>query len=356
MSNNTSRVTLKVIAEQCGYSVNTVSRALRGDDKLPAQTVTKIQTIADELGYIRNNFAAGLRSGHSNTIAIIVDDILNQHYSLLISQINHLLKNQGYDVMILLTNLRDNLVLHMINVAISNSVDGILFFPFTTNTEPIRLIRKHNIPFVLMDREIKGISADLVCCDDYTGGYLAGQELCRLGHKRFLYVAGPSKNASQVQRELGFRKALSEHGIGEENLRVFSTVDVFSIAASHSEIMRLLSPIDYTAIFVFNDQTAYIIINNLQKANYRIPEDISIIGFDRLRHGIPYLPPLTSVACRSSMDMAKAAVEFLQNRIKEPTLPLQRKVLPVSVYPDGTADTAPQAEPANESLFQKVTI
>lgn len=346
MNTRTPRVTLKVIAEHCGYSVNTVSRALRGDEKLPVQTVEKIQNTAHELGYIRNNFASGLRSGRSNIIAIIVDDILNHHYSLLISQMDRLLKETGYEVMILITNLRDDLVLHMINVAISNSADGILFFPYTTNAAPTRLIRKHNIPFVLVDREIDNIQADLVCCNDYAGGYIAGKELCRLGHKRFLYVPGPEKNGSQIQRDRGFRAALAEHGFGADCIRTVTSVDKFPISADYREIIELLSPIDYTAIFVFNDQTAYVILNTLRAAGYRVPEDISVIGFDRLRQGLPYLPPLSTIACSSSMDMAQTAVHTLQMRIENPSLPYQRKILDVSFYPDGTAGEAPQAAEA----------
>lgn len=344
MSTDHSRVTLKVIAEQCGYSINTVSRALRGDKKLPAQTVSKIQSAADELGYIRNNFASGLRSGHSNLIAIIVDDILNQHYSLLISQMDKLLKKQGYDVMILTTNLRDDLVIHMVNVAISNSVDGILFFPYTTNAAPVKLIRRHNIPLVLIDREIEGITADLIRCDDYAGGYLAGTQLFLLGHRRFLYVTGPQENGSQLLRERGFMKALFDKGLDENCVRTISTIDVYSIAADHSEIMNLLSPIDYTAIFVFNDQTAHVIVNNLRKANYRIPEDISVIGFDFLCNDIPYLPPLSSIACSSSRNISENAVTFLLNRIQTPSYPYQRKVLPVNFYANGTTGIAPQAD------------
>ena len=342
MNTKTTRVTLKVIAEHCGYSVNTVSRALRGDKKLPAQTIEKIQNVAQKLGYIRNNLASGLRSGHSNTIAIIVDDILNHHYSLLISQMDQLLKELGYEVMVLITNLRDDLVLHMINVAISNSVDGILFFPYTTNAAPTRLIRQHNIPFVLVDREISHIESDLVCCNDYAGGYLAGSELCRLGHRRFLYVPGPEKNGSQIQRDRGFRTALAEHGIGDDCIRTVTSVDQFPICADYQEIIELLSPIDYTAIFVFNDQTAYVILNTLRMANFRVPEDISVIGFDRLRQGLPYLPPLSSIACSSTMDIAREAVHALQARIENPSLPYQRKILEVAFYPDGTSGAAPQ--------------
>ena len=229
----------------------------------------------------------------------------------------------------------------MINVAISNSVDGILFFPYTTNAAPTRLIRKHNIPFVLVDREISNIQADIVCCNDYAGGYLAGQELCRLGHRRFLYVPGPEKNGSQIQRDRGFRAALAEHGFGADCIRTITSVEKLPISADCSEILKLLSPIDYTGIFVFHDQAAYVILNTLRSAGYRVPEDISVIGFDHLRQGLPYLPPLSSIACSSSMDIAHAAVHALQMRIKNPAIPFQRIILDVAFYSDGTAGPVP---------------
>ena len=91
MAINKTRVTLKTIADQCGYSVNTVSRALRNDQRLSTQTISKIQSTADQLGYIRNSHASSLRSGRSNIIAIITEELLNPHYSLLTSEIDRIL-------------------------------------------------------------------------------------------------------------------------------------------------------------------------------------------------------------------------------------------------------------------------
>ena len=330
MAINKTRVTLKTIADQCGYSVNTVSRALRNDQRLSTQTISKIQSTADQLGYIRNSHASSLRSGRSNIIAIITEELLNPHYSLLTSEIDRILHKIGYQIMIFCTYLSNELISQAISTAVSNSVDGILFFPSVDDTEPLKQICDHNIPVVLVDREISEVSADIVRCDDYEGGYLAGKELCRLGHKRFLYIAGPHSNDSQLQREAGFRRALQDNHIPLENLRIapFKISELSSPAA----VMEFLRPLDYTAIFAFNDQVAYLIQTSLLAENYRIPEDISLIGFDYIRQGFTYLPPLTSIACESIQNMAQTAVSFLLRRIEDPSLPPQREVLPVNIY------------------------
>ena len=95
------RITLKDISEQCGYSVNTVSRALRDDPRLPEATISRIKQVADELGYMKNVIASSMRSGHTNLIAVIVDDIQNPHYSDIISQISIKLRKYGYHTLIL---------------------------------------------------------------------------------------------------------------------------------------------------------------------------------------------------------------------------------------------------------------
>ena len=116
------RVTLKDIANECGYSVNTVSRALRGDTKLSEQTRKKIQQTAKEKGYIRNNLASSLRSGASHIIAVIVNDIRNQHFTSMISEIELFLRQAGYDMMILCTQLEEQgrqIGTQMVHVCIS---------------------------------------------------------------------------------------------------------------------------------------------------------------------------------------------------------------------------------------------
>lgn len=338
------RVTLKNIADECGYSVNTVSRALRDDTRLPAETLAKIQATARNLGYIRNNLASSLRSGKTHTIAVIADEIQNPYYSSIISQLDLKLKEAGYNLLILCTqaadepgmgNVNERLGREMINVAISHSVDGILCFPYASDSHMADPIMQNHIPFVLIGRELSGLETDVVRCDDYAGGYLAGQELFRLGHRKYLYISGPSRNTSQCDREKGFFDALTVSGISRENIRIISFENIRR-SIKENNITELLTPIDYTAIFSFNDHMAYPVISCLLSENFRIPEDISIIGFDHIRYDVPYALPLTSIAHQNCYNFADSIVELLLSRIENPELPPRAKILPITIYDEGT--------------------
>ncbi|MDO4273072.1 MAG: LacI family DNA-binding transcriptional regulator [Eubacteriales bacterium] len=338
MSQN--RITLKTIAAECGYSVNTVSRALRNDTKLPPETLEKIQTSARNLGYIRNSLASSLRSGKSHVIAVIVEEIQNPHYSYLVSQLDSKLRKLGYVVMILCSHASEKIEQQMVNIAISHSVDGILLFPHSNKRHSAELITKNQVPLVLIDREIKDFTADIVCIDDYGGGYFIGKRLAELGHQRFLYIAGPLNNDSQPKRQNGFVKALTEAGIPKKNIRIIPSKDMLS-AISANTIRDLLLPVDYTAVFSFNDEMAYYAVNCLHNEGFRMPEDLSIAGFDHIRKNISYLLPLSSISCQENCNIAEIAIELLLKRIENPDLPIQSRVLPVSFYDEGTIGPAP---------------
>ena len=163
------RITLKDISEQCGYSVNTVSRALRDDPRLPEATISRIKQVADELGYMKNIIASSMRSGHTNLIAVIVDDIQNPHYSDIISQISIKLRKYGYHTLILASYIEKNYADYSLSLALSYNVSGIVFFPRNYNKNAINLINQNKIPLVLIDREIPECQTDFVRCDDYQG-------------------------------------------------------------------------------------------------------------------------------------------------------------------------------------------
>lgn len=338
------RVTLKNIADECGYSVNTVSRALRNDTRLSEETLTKIQTTANSLGYIRNSLASSLRSGKTHTIAVIADEILNPWYSAIISQLDIRLKEAGYRLLTLCTQVLDDpgmeaenekRVMEMINMAVSYSVDGLFCFPYSSDSHIAEPVLQNNIPLVLIGRELTGLSVDVVRYDDYAGGYLAGKKLLDLGHRKYLYIAGPVRNTSQCDREKGFLDALKSGGISEKDVRVVP-FHAISRAIKENTVTDMIKPFDYTAIFSFNDHLTYPIISCLQSENLRIPEDISVIGFDHIRYDVTYALPLTSISHEVGYNIADCAVELLLNRIGNPGLPPTSRILPVTIYDEGT--------------------
>ena len=133
-----TRVTLKDIANECGYTANTVSRAMRNDPHLPEGTRKMIRETAARLGYIPNKVASSLRSGKSHVIAVIVNDLHNQHFCQMLGKMDAELQKAGYSLLILCMQLNEELAEQQINTAISLSVDGILYFPHMRSRTPVR--------------------------------------------------------------------------------------------------------------------------------------------------------------------------------------------------------------------------
>ena len=320
------RITLKDISEQCGYSVNTVSRALRDDPRLPEATISRIKQVADELGYMKNVIASSMRSGHTNLIAVIVDDIQNPHYSDIISQISIKLRKYGYHTLILASYIEKNYADYSLSLALSYNVSGIVFFPRNYNKNAINLINQNNIPLILIDREIPECQTDFVRCDDYQGGYLAGKHLLELGHRRFLYLPGPKYNLSQTRRYAGIMDALSEANVPVSNVRQIDYHTVFGSpvpsTSSYKSYEELFFPVDYTAVI---HQTAAGAIE--QSAD------------DDGQGGNGNVDPaetLTSVADNTDKSIADTAVSILLNKIKNLDSKFTGAVLPVTIFDEHT--------------------
>ena len=295
----------------------------------------KIREAAVRMGYIRNSLASTLRSGRSGNIAVIVNDVHNLHFCNMLTVMDSELRQAGYNIMVLCMGLNEELGEHLIRSAISQSVDGILYFPYMNNRSHIEIMQKNNMPFVLLDRRIQDIVTDNVRCDDRQGGFLAGVHLAGLGHKKYLFMSGENRSSSQIDRLEGFMQAMREYGIPESNIRVVPGEKV-EAALADSTLRELLFPLDYTALVSFRDEVSYPVMLELADMGLEIPRDISIVSFDHLRGDIPYLPKLTSIFSEGQ-SVASNGVRLLLNRIEHPDLPPQVIVLPVRLFDEGTA-------------------
>ena len=332
------RVRLKDIADVCGCSVNTVSCALRNNPRISKETRELIQQTASEMGYVRNNLASSLRSGKTNMVSIIVNEVKNPHFAGMINNIEKYLNAAGYELIVLLSpGQKTNM--QMIRLAISMAVDGILYYPFSFDKPVVEYIERSKIPFILLDRWIPGVNADTVRCDDKEGGYLAGSRFLSLNHKSFLYVAGPLSNSSQIDRQEGFFNAIAEAGLPFSCVRIISWEKMQQALVS-GDLVEQLSPFDYTAVFSFSDEMAYFIMKAFANNGIRIPEDISILGFDHIRQYFPYLSPLSSISVAEEYDFAKLVVQLLLRKIMYPNENHYPVVLPVNIFDEGTIGPA----------------
>lgn len=281
--------TLKDIAARTGYSVNTVSRALRGKDDISEETIEKIKEAASEMGYINNTIASSLRLGYTNTLAIILGDISNPHFAIMTKEIENHARERGYLAFLFNTNEDKQVEREAIRIAIHKNVDGIIICPTQVDDENIDFLKSSGIPFILIGRKSEDPEVSYVVCDDVLGGYLATRYLLNSGHQRILLLNGPSYISSSRERYEGYRKALTEKNLPEDS----SLVRQLSLQNSNLDttLENVFSDgVDFTAIFAFSDSIAWSTWCWLDNHGYRVPEDYSLIGFDHIqsRMAIPF--------------------------------------------------------------------
>ena len=211
------RVTLKDIAEKTGFTVNTVSQALRGSPKLREETKAAIRAAAKELGYVHNALAGSLRSGSSRTIAIIVGDTSNLRFSIQLHAFELAFRTLGYQVIVMNTDETAQYELDAVKNAVRSSVDGVLLCPCQKSRAANALLESCRTPYVLFGRCYDDLPA--VIWDDERGGYLAGQQLAQAGCRHILMLNVPDSISSARERESGFRRALSEAELTPHLLR-----------------------------------------------------------------------------------------------------------------------------------------
>ena len=308
------RVKLTDIAERTGFTVGTISKALQNKEGISHETRESIMKAAKEIGYIANSQAGGLRSGSSKTIAIIISDIANPLFAIEIKICVEELEKYGYRAIVMGTEERPEREEQAVISALNKNVDGVLLCPSQKSTEGIRLLQQNGMPFVLMGRRFDDLDADYVVCDDERGGYLAGQHLAELGHRRTLVItAGPHISSSR-ERLGGFRWAMEERGIPVDPALIIQ-----SDASAHDSnrmIDGLLADgLEFTAIFAFSDYIAWEVIYALNRHGVRVPQDVSIVGFDDVQSHMCFPPPLTTVHFPKRTICTKS-VEILLERMR----------------------------------------
>lgn len=207
------RTRLIDVANATGYSVNTVSRALRGLPDIAEETRRIIFEAARNMGYVTNAQASCLRYGYTRTIAVITPDISNLFFCYILEDIENQVREIGYSTIFLSTSEDNQQEYDALRTAISKNVDGIIWCPTQGNVKNAELLISSGVPFVLLGRNISGIEADCVIPDDQKGGYQAVQYLIKKGHRNIIHVVPPENNASSYERRLGFAKAYDDTGL-----------------------------------------------------------------------------------------------------------------------------------------------
>jgi LacI family transcriptional regulator len=333
------KVTLKHIAENTGYSINTVSRTLRGL-YVAEPTAQKIKAAAADLGYIGNSVASSMRSGATRIVAVILGDLANPHYSRIVKIIVNYLDRHGYTATIY--NTEDN-ILHEKNAIISSirqGADGVLICPNEFDGGNVEFLKAAGLPFVVFGRDIADPAVTSVKLDDVKGGALAARHLVKLGCRRILFVNGPKGVATSMERLEGYRQAPAGLGIPNDKDNVLFAPGLFNTVSADERrwavLARRICRMDFDGILAFSDQMALKVLQVLRNEGFsRIPIDrIPVVGFDNIMESFPLPLPLSSVGYAGE-DMATAAPALLMEMLRGGDFKPRHLVLDVMVYARG---------------------
>jgi LacI family transcriptional regulator len=309
-----SQITIKDIARILGISASTVSRALKDHPDINIDTKKAVNELAQKLKYQPNAVAISLKNSRSNTIAVMIPEIVHYFFSSVISGIEDIASQKGFTVIICQSNESFEREVANAHTLLSHRVDGILISVSkqTRTFEHLLDLQESGIPLVFFDRIAPEIIADQVIIDDMDASYKATRHLIETGRKRIAHFAGPQNLVIGKDRLQGYMNALTEAGIPVDN-RLIVEADTFEKA--RNSVVKMLDEKNIPdGIFAVNDLTAIGAMQTIQKRGYKIPDEIAIVGFsDGYLSGITD-PHLSSVD-QHGYEMGTTAAEMLFHRI-----------------------------------------
>lgn len=322
--------TLRDVARLADVNPSTVSRVLNGDKSLSVRPETRerILKVAAELNYVPNAMARGLKLGQSMTMGLLVPDIQNPFFADIISGAVTEANNQRYYVLFGHTEERPEKEREYVEVMKSQRVDGLILATAMTSDQTVDHLLNGDVPFVLANRVSDSVSS-YVAADDRKAAEEVVRYLAGLGHRRIAHISGPLYTETGLNRLHGYRTALRDMDI--PYVSEYMVEGHFSPAAGYAATKTLfgrLDPNDYpTAIFAPNDMAAMGIMRRLHEMRLRIPEDVSLVGFNDI-----YLAEqvgLTTVRM-PTVEMGAMAVRMLLNLIRGEGQP-QPQLLPTEL-------------------------
>lgn len=307
---------MRDVAQRAGVSVTTVSHVINNTRTVSDASRQSVLQAMEELEYRPNALARSLRRRKTNTIGMIVPDSANPFFAEIARAIEDASFAQNYSV--ILCNSEGDLEKQRTytKVLVENRVAGILFLAAGLSTELVDDLCRQRVPLVVVDREVPGVEVDTVLTNHAQGGCLATQHLIDLGHRRIACITGSSEVAPSADRVIGYRATLEDNGLAfDERLVVKGDFQYRSGYEATRQLLR--GEVKPTAIFACNDLMAVGCISAATELGFRIPADLSVVGFDDVRLASFTNPPLTTVA-QPKVEIGRLATEMLLERMIDP--------------------------------------
>jgi LacI family transcriptional regulator len=316
-------ITMRDIAEQLGVSTVTVSKALTGKEGVSDSVRDMIRQKAEEMNYRYNFMGKSMKEGMNYNIGVIVAEQFMQDsafYAKMYQTLSKDLMQSNYFGILEVITTQAELECQMPHILLNNKVDGVILLGQMSRPY-IELIESADIPYIFLDFSDEHFEVDTIISDNLYGAYELTNHLISLGHKEIGFVGNKNATTSIMDRYIGYYKALLENRLELVDEWVINDRDDLG---KYCELV--LPKVMPTAFVCNNDEIAYHFILLLKKNGYRVPEDISVVGYDNYIYATLSVPKITTMEVNVEA-MAEAAVHSIITRLKNPDKETGRKVI-----------------------------
>lgn len=320
MKNRKKAATIIDVARIAGVSPSSVSRVLTGNASVTPDKQAAIMAAIAALDYRPNTVARGLVKGSTMVIGVLSEHVASPFYGEILTGIEAGLRETPYSPMIIPVSHQPKEQMRALDVFLEHQVDSVIFVGGTIPAERLNQLADE-MPFIMLLRNLPGVEQYCICIENFQGAYAATRHLIDLGHTHIAHVSGPPDYQESIERAEGYRQALLD-----ADLKVDERLIVGGDFREQSGIlaleMLLSRGVPFSAIFVANDQMAQGVQLALYRRHIRVPEEISIVGFDDQPGSAFSRPPLTTVR-QPAFDAGQAAAAAIVAMLRgeEPALP-----------------------------------
>lgn len=286
--------TIYEVSKMAGVSLATVSRVMNKNTRVSDKTREKVISAMKELNYRPNSIAQSLASNRSNSVGILVSELYGYFYGSMLSGIESELREAGKHVIIAGGHSEESNEIDGIEFLIDRSCDALILHVEAVSDEYLIELSKGSTPFVLINRFIPQIAENCISLDNGLGGYLATKALLEKGHRDLAYISGPLWKTDAQSRLAGHKRALTEFEVSFSN-ELFFEGDYQEIGGSAGMAKLLKLEIPFTALVCANDEMASGAMTLAREKGLKLPEDLSVIGYDNTVFASHLYPKLSTI-------------------------------------------------------------
>lgn len=307
-------VTIKDVAKRANVSIATVSAVINNNKFVSEELKERVDVAIQELGYRPNKLARSLKKKKTYLIGVIVTEITNPFYPLMLKGVEDAASSNNYNLILSTTGDNAQKEYELVQSMVDHGVDGIVLATVDNESSmSLKFLKNENVPHVLINRTPLDYKGNLVRINSYRVGEIATEFLIKNGHRDIAFIGGDRLNS--WEREKGYKDTLQKHGIELKDHRMIKTE--YDINATYQVIQEFIAKGDLpTAIFAASDIMAYGAIKAFIDKGFKVPDDISIIGADNITFSEDFQIPLTTVDAQA-YEIGKMGCEMLIHDLKE---------------------------------------